>query len=222
MHVETGPKTQYVPHKNSQVAEEQPSLKQGLLFVLSAPSGTGKDTVINKLRTRGIDFHVVSSVTTRAPRPGESEGNPYYFVSEETFKQMIAHDELLEHAQVHGNWYGQPLQQVKDNLRAGRDVLLKIDVQGAETVRKKVQEAIFIFLMPSSVEELVERLTNRHTETEAERERRLIDAQTELAKRDQYDYVVVNRQGHIEEAVEHLKAIMLAEHCRTHPHYIKI
>lgn len=223
MQLETGPKTHNVPHQSSPAIEEaQSSPKQGLLFVLSAPSGTGKDSVIARLRKRGMDFHVVSSVTTRAPRKGESDGNPYHFISVEAFRQMIERNELLEYAQVHGNWYGQPLQQVKDNLLTGRDVLLKIDVQGAATVRKKVPEAIFIFLTPGSVEELAQRLTYRHTETEVERERRLRDAQTELAQWNQYDYVVVNRQGQIEDAVEHLRAIMLAEHCRTHPHYLKI
>ncbi|MGH2480949.1 MAG: guanylate kinase, partial [Ktedonobacteraceae bacterium] len=151
------------------------SLQQGLLFVLSAPSGTGKDTVINALKQQGMDFYVVASVTTRAPRPGESEGNPYHFVNPEKFEQLMAQGELLEHANVHGNWYGQPRQAIRDNLRAGRDVLLKIDVQGAATIRRKVPEAIFIFLVPSSLEELAQRLTNRHTETDAERTRRLTD-----------------------------------------------
>ncbi|HEU5230795.1 MAG TPA: hypothetical protein VFU49_23435, partial [Ktedonobacteraceae bacterium] len=115
----------------------QRSLKQGLLFVLSAPSGTGKDSVIKALKEQGMDFHVVASVTARPPRPGESDGNPYHFVSQEIFDRMVAQNELLEYANVHGNWYGQPLQQIRDNLPNGRDVLLKIDVQGAETVRKK-------------------------------------------------------------------------------------
>jgi guanylate kinase len=199
-----------------------PTGKQGLLFVLSAPSGTGKDTVITALKQRGMDFYVVASVTTRAPRPGESDGNPYYFVSQETFDQMVAHNELLEHANVHGNWYGQPLQQIKDNLQAGRDVLLKIDVQGAATVRKKLPGAIFIFLVPGSAEELVQRLTNRQTETEQQLQRRLEDARIELAQRDHYDYIVENRQGQLDTAVEHLRAIMLAEHCRTHPRFVHL
>ncbi len=196
--------------------------QQGLLFVLSAPSGTGKDTVINALKQQGMDFYVVASVTTRAPRPGESEGNPYHFVSLEEFEQLMAHDELLEYANVHGNWYGQPRQAIRDNLRAGRDVLLKIDVQGAATIRRKVPEAIFIFLVPSSLEELAQRLTNRHTETDAERTRRLTDARKELAEKDWYDYVIVNRQNHLQEAVDQLRAIMLAEHARTHPRNIDI
>src|SRR5260370_40493594 len=137
--------------KPQQQLTSSPTGKQGLLFVLSAPSGTGKDTVIRVLKERGMDFHVVTSATTRAPRRGESEGNPYHFVSQEVFQHMLDHGELLEHANVHGNWYGQPIQQIRDNLQAGRDVLLKIDVQGAATVRQKVPGAIFIFLVPGSV-----------------------------------------------------------------------
>ncbi len=200
----------------------QHSLKQGLLFVLSAPSGTGKDSVIKALKEQGMDFHVVASVTARPPRPGESEGNPYYFVSQETFDRMVAQDELLEYANVHGNWYGQPIQQIKDHLNNGRDVLLKIDVQGAETVRKKVPGAIFIFLVTGSAEELVERLTNRQTETEAQLQRRLADSRRELAQQIHYDYTVENRQGHLSEAVEKVRAIMIAEHCRTQPRSITI
>ncbi len=203
------------------ISTPPPTSRQGLLFVLSAPSGTGKDSVIHALKQR-MDFYVVPSVTTRSPRSGESEGNPYYFVSQQEFEQLVAHNELLEYANVHGNWYGQPLKPIRDNLHAGRDVLLKIDVQGAATIRKKVSGAIFIFLVPDSLEELAQRLTQRHTETEAERQLRLTDAQSELAEKDWYDYIIPNRQGHMEEAVELLRAIILAEHARTHPRYTTI
>lgn len=195
---------------------------QGLLFVLSAPSGTGKDTIIQTLKEQGLDFYLVSSVTTRRPRLGESEGNPYHFVDQETFNHLAANNELLEYAKVHGNWYGQPRQPIRDNLQAGRDVLLKIDVQGAATVRRKVPEAVFIFLVPESVEELAQRLDDRKTETPEERQRRLADARLELAEKDWYDYIILNRRGHIEEAVEKVRAIMLAEHCRARPRQIKI
>ena len=208
------------------VSQEQSTLRlppqQGLLFVLSAPSGTGKDTVINAIKQQGLDFYVVSSVTTRAPRPGESDGNPYHFISQEEFDRLVAKDELLEYAKVHGNWYGQPRQPIRDNLRAGRDVLLKIDVQGAATVHSKVPQAIFIFLVPDSLDELAARLTNRKTETEAERQQRLTDARKELAQQYWYDYVVVNRHGHLQEAVDKLRAIMLAEHCRVEPRQIQV
>jgi len=208
------------------LSQEQSTLRlpsqQGLLFVLSAPSGTGKDTVINALKQQGMNFYVVSSVTTRAPRPGESNGNPYYFISQEEFDRLVANDELLEYAKVHGNWYGQPRQPIRDSLRAGRDVLLKIDVQGAATVRSKVPQAIFIFLVPGSLDELAQRLSNRKTETEAERRQRLSDARKELAQQYWYDYVIVNRHGYLQEAVDKLRAVMLAEHCRVTPRQIKI
>jgi len=199
-----------------------PSARQGLLFVLSAPSGTGKDTVIHALKQQGMDFYVVPSVTTRAPRPGESEGNPYHFISEEKFKQMVDKGELLEYANVHGNWYGQPRQVIRDNLRAGRDVLLKIDVQGAATIHSKIPDAIFIFLVPGSLEELAQRLADRQTETEPQLIRRLSDAREELAQQYWYDYVIVNRQGHLQEAADLLHAIMLAEHARNRPRNIDV
>ncbi|HZS78927.1 MAG TPA: guanylate kinase [Ktedonobacteraceae bacterium] len=199
-----------------------PLARQGLLFVLSAPSGTGKDTIINAAKAQGMDFYVVPSVTTRAPRPGESEGNPYHFVSMETFEQLVGRDELLEYANVHGNWYGQPRQPIRDNLRAGRDVLLKIDVKGAATIRNKVPQAIFIFLVPESPEDLVRRLARRNTETPEQLQRRLEDARVELAEQHWYDYVIVNREGHVQEAVEKLRAIMIAEHCRVHPRHVKV
>src|SRR5947209_9622231 len=200
----------------------QSSTRQGRLFVLSAPSGAGKDTVINTLKQQGMDFYIVPSVTTRAPRPGESEGNPYHFVSQETFDRLVEQGELLEHAKVHGHWYGQPLKPIRDNLSAGRDVLLKIDVKGAATIRSKVAGAIFIFLIPGSLDELTQRLTGRQTETEEELERRLADARKELAEQHWYDYLITNRNGHLQEAVDCLRAIMLAEHCRVHLRNINI
>jgi guanylate kinase len=210
------------PTVRKQHQTPRPSSRQGLLFVLSAPSGTGKDSVINALKQQGMNFYVVPSVTARAPRPGESEGNPYHFISQEEFDRMVANDELLEYAKVHGNWYGQPRQPIRDNLRAGRDVLLKIDVQGAATVRRKVPQAIFIFLVPDSLEELTLRLSKRNTETEGELQRRLADARTELTEKYWYDYVVLNRQDHLQEAVDNIRAIMMAEHCRTQPRQVEI
>jgi guanylate kinase len=210
---------QIVPQQQRTTASS--STRQGLLFVLSAPSGTGKDTVIRAAK-EGMDFFVVPSVTTRPPRPGESEGNPYHFVSKETFEDLEGKGELLEHANVHGNWYGQPRQPIRDNLNAGRDVLLKIDVQGAATIRSKVPQAIFIFLVPESLEDLAARLANRNTETEEELQRRLEDARAELAEQHWYDYLIVNPQGQAQEAADKLRSIMVAEHCRVHPRHVNI
>jgi guanylate kinase len=196
--------------------------RQGLLFVLSAPSGTGKDSVIQALKQQGMDFYVVPSVTARALRPGESEGNPYHFVSEEEFQRMIAENKLIEYAKVHGNWYGQPREPIRENLRAGRDVLLKIDVQGAATIRKKIPGAVFIFLAPGSYEELAQRLISRHTETDEQLQRRLTDARNELAQQSWYNYVIINRQNHLEEAANQLREIMQREHARGHVQQIDI
>jgi guanylate kinase len=214
--------TELLVSQQQQLASAQSSTRQGLLFVLSAPSGTGKDTVINTLKQQGMDFYVVPSVTTRAPRPNESEGNPYHFISQETFERLVSQNELLEYANVHGNWYGQPRKPIRDNLSAGRDVLLKIDVKGAATIRSKVPDAVFIFLIPGSLEELAQRLTDRQTETEEELQRRLADARKELAEQHWYDYLITNRQGHLQDAVDCLRAIMLAEHCRVHPRKIDV
>ncbi len=216
------PETEQFVSQNQQRASAQSSTRQGLLFVLSAPSGTGKDTVINALKQQGMNFYVVPSITTRPPRPGESEGNPYHFVSQETFEHMASQGELLEYANVHGNWYGQPRKLIRDTLSAGRDVLLKIDVKGAATIRSKVSDAIFIFLIPGSLEELTQRLEGRQTETEEELQRRLADARKELAEQHWYDYLITNRDGHLQDAVDCLRAIMLAEHCRVHPRNIDI
>lgn len=165
---------------------------------------------------------VVPSMTTRAPRPGESEGKPYYFVDQEHFQRMVANNELLEHALVHGNWYGQPRQPIRDNLNAGKDVLLKIDVQGATTVRRLIPQAIFLFLHPGSSEELVYRLAIRSTETAEELQQRLRNAQIELAEQHWYDYLIFNRRGRLQEAVDDLRAIMRAEHCRVTPRQITL
>jgi guanylate kinase len=169
-----------------------------------------------------MNFCVVTSITTRHPRSGESEGNPYHFVSQETFERMVSQGEFFEYANVHGNWYGQPRKPIREHLSAGRDVLLKIDVKGAATIKKKVPDAIFIFLIPGSLDELTQRLTDRQTETEEELQRRLADARKELAEQHWYDYLVTNRDGHLHEAVDCLRAIMLAEHCRVHVRHINI
>jgi guanylate kinase len=210
--------TEYTINQQQKTA----SPRQGLLFVLSAPSGTGKDSVIQALKQHGMDFYVVPSVTARAPRPGESEGNPYHFVSEEEFQRMIAENKLIEYAKVHGNWYGQPREPIRENLQAGRDVLLKIDVQGAATIRKKIPGAVFIFLAPGSFEELAQRLMSRHTETDEQLQRRLADARNELAQQSWYNYVIVNRQNHLEEAANQLREVMQREHARGQVQQIDI
>jgi guanylate kinase len=189
----------------------------GILFVLSGPSGVGKDAVLNSLVRRGLPLHVTVTCTTRAMRLGEKDGVSYHFVSLDRFAEMQAQGELLEWAMVHGNKYGTPAQQVRDAFARGSDVLLKIDVQGARQVKRRVPEAVLIFLAPPSMKELVSRLTQRSTESVADRETRIANAYEEMAHLSEYDYVVVNYAHRLEEAVERILAIVVAEGCRVKP-----
>jgi guanylate kinase len=189
--------------------------QSGLLFVLSGPSGVGKDAVINDLKKQQLRLHFAVTCTTRAIRPGEAEGVSYYFVDAGRFKEMQRRDELLESALVHGNWYGTPVQQVRDALGKGLDVLLKIDVQGAAQIKKKVPQAVFIFLAPPSMSELVARLTRRRTESPAELRLRIENAYEEMAHLSDYDYIVVNYAGRLKETVERIQAIVIAEGCKV-------
>jgi len=192
----------------------------GILFVLSGPSGVGKDTVIARLKERGLPIHYCVTVTTRAMRQGEVHGVNYFFVSPEEFERMRSSGELLESALVHGYCYGTPRAQVRDVLASGRDVVLKVDVQGAATVKRKVPDAVFIFLAPESFAELKERLQARGTESTADLSVRLKNARQELADLPQYDYVVVNYHDRLDETVDKVSAIITAEHCRVRPRHI--
>ena len=189
-----------------------------LLVIISGPSGVGKDTIIESLRGRPQtrDAHYVVTCTTRAPRPGEVDGVSYQFVSREQFRAMQDRGALLEANEVHGNWYGTPRQQVADALAAGRDVILKIDVQGAQVVKESVPEAILIFLVPPSLEDLFQRLRARATESVDELELRQRNAAVELARQDDYDYVVTNETGQVERTAERIDEIIAEQH-RNHP-----
>ena len=168
-------------------------VRQGKLFVLSGPSGVGKDTVLAALKSVAPDLDVCVTATTRSMRPTESPGNPYEFLSMTEFERMVEADEFLEWARVNGgNLYGTPRAWVSDRREAGRDVLLKIDVQGGIAVRSKVADAVLIFLEPPSFPELERRLRARSTETEDAIRIRLLDARSELNQRPFYDYAVVN------------------------------
>lgn len=202
-------------------AAEQTSavrIKHGpLLLVLSGPSGVGKTTVTKELVEQGWPGHIVVTATTRRPRAGEIDGVHYHFRTLQQFHQMIENNELLEHAEVHGNLYGVPASDVREHLNAGMDVILTIDPQGAQTVRRRVRGAIFVFLAPESIEELVERVNQRGQDSPEQRALRLLNAERELAQAPSYDYLILNREGRLAETVEQLKAIMLAEHLRVEP-----
>lgn len=189
-----------------------------LLVVFSGPSGVGKTTVTNEMVRQGWSGHIVVTATTRRPRPGEVDGVDYHFRSQHEFQQMLEQGELLEHAEVHGNWYGVPATPVREKLAQGTDVLLTIDTQGARTIRARTQGAIFVFLAPRSLDELVERLNVRGTDTPEQRTLRMLNAEREMAELEKYDYLIVNQQDRLAESIEQLRAILRAEHCRVHPH----
>jgi guanylate kinase len=188
-----------------------------LLVVLSGPSGVGKTTLTKALLEQGWPGHVMVTVTTRRPRAGEIDGLHYHFRTPQEFQRMIERRELLEYAEVHGNWYGVPVGPVREQLAAGRDVILTIDPQGAQTIRGRTSGAVFIFLAPESPHELVERVKARGQDSAEQRTLRLLNAEREMAELPKYDYLIINRQDHLAEAVERLKAILLAEHSRVHP-----
>lgn len=188
----------------------------GFLLVLSGPSGSGKGTVSESLMKNNDDIIFSTSVTTRTPRPGEVNGENYFFASREEFEEMVENDELLEHAFVHTNYYGTPKKFVFDEIEKGEIVLLEIDVQGALQIKEKYKEAVFIFLIPPTMDELRSRLVKRDTETEDEIETRYRNAFKELDFVGEYDYFVINDV--IDNAVKDIETIIAAEKLRVKRH----
>ena len=191
-----------------------------LLVVLSGPSGVGKDAALDALKLLNRPWRFVVTATTRPQRPGEQDGVDYIFLETAAFLKMKERDDLLECAQVYDYWYGVPRNQVRQGLQDGKDVILKVDVQGADTVRELAPEALFIFMIPSSLDELKSRLTKRETETPSQVALRLSNAQSELGRVGEFDYRVVNREGQLEQAVAEIDAIITAEKCRTRPRVV--
>lgn len=187
--------------------------EKGKLFVISGPSGAGKSTVVFKAMEARDDVCFSTSVTTRKPRPGEVDGKEYFFVDLDRFKEMVENDELLEHAEYVANSYGTPRAYVEEKLREGMNVILDIEVQGARQVNQKMPEAVKIFIIPPSLEELERRLIGRGTDTPRAIEARLIRARQEYKEADFYDYIIINDDA--ERAAKELAAIMVAEHCRA-------
>jgi guanylate kinase len=193
-----------------------------LLVVISGPSGVGKDSVVQQMKGRGFPFHFVVTATDREPRQGEVHGRDYYFYSTAEFERMIAEGELLEHAWVYGQHKGIPKAHVREALASGQDVLMRLDVQGAETVKKLIPAAITVFLLCESEEELVVRLRERRTESAEALQERLETAHQEMARIPDFDYVVVNRHGALDATVDDVAAIIRAEHCRSVPQEIRL
>jgi guanylate kinase len=193
---------------------------QPLLVVISGPSGVGKDTTLAHMRELGYPFHFVVTATTRPQRPGEVHGQDYYFVSADEFTAMIQQGELLEHALVYGEYKGIPKSHVRQALASGQDVILRLDVQGAATIRQLVPGAVLIFLEASSEEELAGRLQARKTESPQSLEKRLATVRQEMAQIANFDYVVVNRDNCLDDTVRQIAAIITAEKCRVRPRCI--
>ena len=188
-------------------------MDKGLLILVSGASGTGKGTVCKKILSDMPEIFYSISATTRQPRPGETDGTEYFFISHEEFQKWIAEDKFLEYAEVYGNFYGTPLHKIEERLNRGENVLLEIDTQGALNVMKKVPDGVYIFLLPPSLDELKNRIENRGTETPESLERRINSAKNEISLAEKYQYVVVN--DFVDSAAEKIKSIISAEICKV-------
>jgi guanylate kinase len=195
---------------------------RGRVFILSGPSGVGKDSVTAELKRQGFALGYCITATTRRPRRGEIDGVHYFFVDEAEFFRMRDNDELLEWAVVHDNNYGIPRWQIRDCLRQGNDILVTVDVQGGETLRRKLPGAIFIFLAPPSIDDLLPRLQERGTEDSEEQAKRVSNARREMEYWPRYDYIVRNHYRRLPEAVESIKAIIVAERHRVNPRLVSL
>ncbi|HVM72112.1 MAG TPA: guanylate kinase, partial [Anaerolineales bacterium] len=186
------------------------------------PSGVGKDSVVQAMKARGLPFHFVVTATTRPPRQNEVHGRDYFFVSKEEFARMIENDELFEYAIVYNDYKGNSKQQVHDALASGQDVIMRLDVQGAATVRKLAPEAVLVFLTTQDEHELVNRLKARKSDSAEDLSLRIATAQQELKRAAEFDYVIVNSDGCLDETVDTVIAIIKAEHHRVNPRKVNL
>jgi guanylate kinase len=195
----------------------------GLVFVLSGPSGVGKSTLIERLKQDTFPITYCVTATTRPRRAGEEHGIHYYFLTDAEYDDLLKRDQFLEHAVVHNLYrYGIPLQSIRDGLGRGKDLIMAPDVQGASTVRWKLPNAITIFLRPPSLDDLRPRLEARGTETDEERRIRLATAEREMLRVSEYDYVIVNHSDRLDQAMDDLKAIITAERSRVCPRTVTL
>lgn len=193
-----------------------------LLIVISGPSGVGKDSAVQRMKERGLPIRFVVTATTRPQREGEQDGVDYFFTSREEFAEMIENDKLIEYAIVYGDYKGIPKSQVEEALSSGTDVVMRVDVQGAQTIRKLYPEALLIFLSTRTEEELVRRLKQRKTESSEDLKLRIATARKEMLKVDLFDYYVINAENELDAAVDTIIAIIRAEHHRVNPRKVQL
>jgi len=205
-------------HEEGNVTEPLPYYKQKiepLLVVISGPSGVGKDTVIQRMKERELPFHFVVTATTRPPRASEDHGVDYFFISHDEFAEMIENDELLEYAIVYNDYKGIPKEQVRKALASGKDVVMRVDVQGAATIREMCPDALLIFLMTEDEQVMINRLKVRKSETREGLKLRIATARKELERIDEFDYLVINRELQLDDTVDTITSIISSEHQRV-------
>ncbi len=202
--------------------EKRMAFPNPMLVVVSGPSGVGKSTVVSELAHRRPQVVPIVTATTRPRREDEIDKVHYHFLTVDEFERLRESNGLLEYAEVHGNWYGTPIEQVRGILAAGRDAILTIDPQGARSVRRQVPDALLIFVMPPSIEDLTARLANRGTEDGESLARRHEDAERWMAEAGEYDYVIVNETGHPDAAVDRIWEIIQAEARRDPPRRVRV
>ena len=189
--------------------------RPALLVVISGPSGVGKDSVLRGLREQGLPFRFVPTMNTRPKRLDEVDGVDYFFVTTEEFVTLLEQGELLEHAIVYGDYKGIPKKPIREALNSGQDVVLRVDVQGAATLKRLIPQAVFIFLTTPTEEELVQRLLHRKTESPESLRIRIATAREEMLRIPEFDYVVINHDDQLDETVQDVIGIIHAEHCRV-------
>jgi len=212
------------PDSDNEIAELYASLNapRPILVVISGPSGVGKDATLQAMQRRDVPFYFVVTATTRPRRPIETEGVDYHFVTITEFQEMIDKGELLEHALVYGDYKGIPKKHVRSALASGKDVIMRIDVQGAATIRKLVPNVVTIFLTAESESELIRRLRERKTEDEEKLRLRIATAHQELRRYDEFDYIVINRENELDDTVTRVLNIIEAEKSKVKWSPVKI
>lgn len=198
-----------------QILEDTP-----LMIIISGPSGVGKDAVLRSLKNRGLPLHHVVTANTRKPRPGEVEGVDYYFVSKDKFEEMIRNDELIEYSEVYQDYKGIPKSEVRKAFKTQKDIIFRLDVQGAEKIKALYPHSILIFLTPTNQQEWFQRLKGRRHSKDKDLATRIRTVRSELEKVTIFDYIVVNKQDKLSDTIRIIEAIITAEHQKTHQHEI--